>query len=194
MALVVASLILAITLSALPSTEPPDEEECKQHFEYLVKKQREKKKLSSMNKEMGDRAPRETGMGKGEVVAGKVGKTFPLQPQVMGYEKVVLILMSTIQQTLRFSDPLAAYSFDPAHDQPTYTHCHASSHSFSSPFLPESSSSDSVSTFAATSVEVYKYHGSGQRRVSSVPSLSLSAGCSPEGSVLGSPKLGSVSL
>ncbi|KIY34140.1 hypothetical protein I305_03494 [Cryptococcus gattii E566] len=167
MALVVASLILAITLSALPSTEPPDEEEYKQHFECLVKKQREKKKLSSMNKEMGDRAPRETGMGKGEVVAGK---------------------------THRFSDLFAAYSFDSAHDQPTYTHGHASSHSFSSPFLPESSSSDSVSTFAATSVEVYKYRGAGLRRVSSVPSLSLSAGCSPEGSVLGSPKLGSMSL
>ncbi|KAE8538404.1 hypothetical protein D1P53_004758 [Cryptococcus gattii VGV] len=178
MALVVASLIFAITLSALPSTEPPDEEECRQHFQYLVKKQREKKKLSSMSEEVGDRAPRETGMGKGEVVAGKVGKTFPLQPQ----------------QAHRFSDLFAAYSFDPAHDQSTDTHGHASSHSFSSPFLPESCSSDSVSTFAATSVEMYKYRGTDLRRVSSVPSLSLSAGCSPEGSVLGSPKLGSMSL
>lgn len=167
MALVVASLIFAITLSALPSTEPPDEEECKQHFKYLLKKQGEKKKLSSMNDDMGDRAPRETGMGKGEVVAGK--------PH-------------------RFTDVFAAYSFDPPHNQPTYTHGHASSHSFSPPFLPESSSSDSVSTFAATYVEVYKYRGSGLRRVSSVPSLSLSAICSPEGSVLGSPKLGSMSL
>ncbi|KNX49877.2 hypothetical protein CNBG_9506 [Cryptococcus deuterogattii R265] len=120
-----------------------------------------------MNEEVGDRAPRETGMSKEEVVVGKAH---------------------------RFSDLFAAYSFDPAHDQPTYTRTRASSHSFSSRFLPESSSSDSASNFTATSVKVYKYRGSGLRRASSVPSLSLSAGCSPEGSVLGSPKLGSIAL